>query len=131
MDCSSLFLKKLDPNETLFATIDLSSRYPLVFFDPASRNLFSVILPQGKFRYTVLPLGAASSCDIFNIISDKGIINQKMHFKNVDNNLTTSISQMEGRLLTLILLCRETNMKLTPEKFEVWRSGTLRCKEVW
>ena len=59
MDCSSLFLKKLDPNETFFATIDLSSRYPLVFFDPASRNLFSVILPQGKFRYTVLPQDVA------------------------------------------------------------------------
>jgi hypothetical protein len=89
--------------------------------DPASRDLFSVILPQGKYRYTVLSQGAASSYDIFNIITDKGIRNKKGHFKNVDDILTaaTSISQMEERLHALLLLCRDKNMKLNPDKFEV------------
>ena len=81
MDGSSLILKRLDPNETFFATIDLSSGYHQVALDPASRDMFSIILPQGKYRYTVLPQGAASSCDIFNIITDKGIRNKKGHFK--------------------------------------------------
>ena len=121
MDGSSLILKRLDPNETFFATIDLSSGYHQVALDPASRDMFSIILPQGEYRYTVLPQGAASSCDIFNIITDKGIRNKKGHFKNVDDILTaaTSISQMGERLHALLLLCRDKNMKLNPDKFEV------------
>ena len=94
--------------------------------DPASRDLFCVILPQGKYRYTVLPQGAASSCDIFNIITDEGIRNKEGHFKNIDDILTsaTSINQMEDRLRELLTLCRKKNMKLNPEKFEVTHTVT-------
>ena len=121
MDGSSLILKRLDPNETFFATIDLSSGYHQVALDPASRDMFSIILPQGKYRYTVLPQGAASSCDIFNIITDQGIRNKRGYFKNVYDIMTaaTNISQMRERLHALLLLCRDKNMKLNPDKFEV------------
>jgi hypothetical protein len=76
MDGSSLILRRLNPNESFFATIDLSSGYHQVALDEASRDLFCVILLQGKYRYTVLPQGAASSCDIFNLITDEGIRNR-------------------------------------------------------
>ena len=68
-----------------------------------------------------MPQGAASSCDLFNIITDEGIRNKEGHFKNIDDILTsaTSINQMEDRLRKLLTLCRKRNMKLNLEKFEV------------
>ena len=68
MDGSSLILKRLNPDEAYFSTLDLSSRYHQIRLAEASRDLFTIILPQGKYRYTVFPQGTSSSCDIFNII---------------------------------------------------------------
>ena len=126
MDGSSLILKRLNPDEGYFATIDLSSGYHQVALDEESRNLFCVILPQGKYRYTVLPQGAASSCDIFNLITDEGIRNKEGYFKNIDDILTSasSIDQMEDRLRELLTICRKKNMKLNPTKFEIGHSVT-------
>ena len=83
--------------------------------------MFAVVLPQGKYRYTVLPQGTSASCDIFNIVTDGGIRGKEGFYKNIDDILTASDScqKMEERLRILLEICREKNIKLNPEKFQV------------
>ena len=45
--------------------------------------MFAVVLPQGKFRYTVLPQGTSASCDIFNIVTDGGIKGKEGVYKTL------------------------------------------------
>ena len=54
------------------------------------------MLPQDKYWYTVLPQGAASSCDLFNLITDEGIRNTEGHYKNIDDNQCNQ-HQTDGR----------------------------------
>ena len=126
MEGSALLLKRLEPEDTMFATIDLSSGYHQVPLAEESRDLFSIILPQGKYRFTVLPQGTSSSCDIFNIVTDGDIRNKKGYFKNVDDVLTSanSVELMEKRLRNLLQICRKKNIKLNGTKFEVGRQVT-------
>ena len=79
MEGSAAILKKLNPDEGYFCTIDLSSGYHQIELAEESRDLFAVVLPNGKYRFTVLPQGTSSSCDVFNIITDVGI-------RNVENS---------------------------------------------
>ena len=104
MEGSSLILKRLNQDEAFFCTLDLSSGYHQIELEEESRDLFTIILPRGKFRYTVLPQGTSSSCDIFNIMTDGGIRGVKGYFKNINDILTTSdsVDQMEKRLCHLL-----------------------------
>ena len=90
-----------------------------------SRDCFAIILPQGKFRYTVLPQGASPLCDVFNILTDKSIHNKPGYLKNVDDILTlkNNIHTMEDRLRAILTLCRHKNIKLNPLKFDSRRRG--------
>ena len=126
MDGSSMILKRLNPSEGFFCTIDLSSGYHQIALAEESRDLFAIVLPQGKYRYTVLPQGAASSCDIFNLLTDSNIRNKVGYYKNIDDILTSAkdITQLEQRLRALLSTCREKNMKLNPSKFNVGHSVT-------
>ena len=61
LDGSSHILKRLEPEETMFASVDMSSGYHQIAIDESSRDIFTVILPAGKFRYCTLPQGASVS----------------------------------------------------------------------
>ena len=58
LDGSSHILKRLEPGETMFASVDMSSGYHQVAIHPESRDTFSIVLPAGKFRYCTLPQGS-------------------------------------------------------------------------
>ena len=51
----SHIVKCLEPDDVLFASVDMSSGYHQVSIHPDSRDIFSGILPAGKFRFTTLP----------------------------------------------------------------------------
>ena len=123
MEGSSLLLKRLNPNETVFCTIDLSSGYHQVQIAEESRDLFSIILPQGKFRFCVLPQGSSPASDLFNIVTDTNIRNEPGHYKNVDDILTAAkdVMELEKRLRRLLQICREKNIKLNVDKFDIGR----------
>ena len=50
LEGSSHLLKRLEPTDKWFCTIDLSSGYFQINLDEEDRDLFAIILPQGKFR---------------------------------------------------------------------------------
>ena len=50
----------------MFATsLDLNMGYYHIVLTPFSRNLCTIVLPWGKYRYIRLPLGLKNSPDIF------------------------------------------------------------------
>ena len=61
LDSSSSILKRLNPGDRFFAAIDMSSGYSQIPLDEDSRNMFTIILPQGKYRFCVLPQGLSVS----------------------------------------------------------------------
>ena len=75
MEGSSQIIKRLNPTETYFATFDLSSGYHQCRLDKKVRDYFSIILPQGKFRFKVLLQGISPASDLFDIITDPKIRN--------------------------------------------------------
>ena len=79
-----------------------------------SRDLLTVVLPQGKYRFTCLPQGLVCSTDYFNLHTDPAIRKEEGFRKNVDDILTSaaSVQQLEVRLKKLLTICRKRNMKL-------------------
>ena len=67
LDSSSSILKRLNPGDRFFAAIDMSSGYSQIPLDEDSRNMFTIILPQGKYRFCVLPQGLSVSPEIFDL----------------------------------------------------------------
>ena len=72
-DGSSHILRRLDPEETYFAVVDFVQGSLQIPLQPDSRDLMSIILPQGKYRFTCLPQGCSVSTDFFNIFTDPQI----------------------------------------------------------
>ena len=126
MEGSHQIMKSLNTEEPLFATFDLSSGYHQCRLDPRDRDLFSVILPQGKYRFKVLPQGIKPASDLINILTDPGLRNQEGFYKNMDDILCagSNIKQLERRLRSLLEVCRTKNMKLKPQKFTCGTSVT-------
>ena len=89
-----------------------------------SRDLLTVILPQGKYCFTCLPQGLVWSTDYFNLHTDPSIRNEEGYRKNVDDILTSAgdVRQLEDRLKKLLTICRKRNMKISPSKFQVGSS---------
>ena len=57
LDGSSHILKRLNPEDKLYAVCDLSMGYHQLELHPDSRDLFSIVLPRGKYRYACMPQG--------------------------------------------------------------------------
>ena len=87
----------------------------------------TVILPQGKFRFTVLPQGLVCSTDYLNIHTDPAIRGQDGYYKNVDDILcgAKDIKQLEERMKKLLTICRNLNMKIAPSKLQLGPSVVL------
>ena len=87
LDNSSSILKRLRPGDRYFAAIDMSSGYSQIALDEESRNMFTIILPQGKYRFCVLPQGLSISPEVFDLSTSPEIRNTSSCFKNADDVL--------------------------------------------
>ena len=67
LDNSWGILKRLNPEHRFFSAIDMSSGYSQIPLSEECRDMFTILLPQGKFRYTVLPQGLSVSSELFDI----------------------------------------------------------------
>ena len=121
MDTSAKINNRLDPQETCFGVIDLVQSFHQVPVAEESRDLLTVILPQGKFRFTCLPQGLVCSTDYLNIHTDPAIRGQDSYYKNVDDILCSAkdIKQLEERMKKLLTICRNLNMKIAPSKLQL------------
>merc|ERR1712030_80092 len=85
LDNSNSILKRLRPGDRFFAAIDMSSGFSQIALDENSRDLFTIILPQGKYRFCVLPQGLNISPEIFDLSTSTDIRNTEACFKNADD----------------------------------------------
>ena len=75
LEGSSGILKRLNPKHCYFAAVDFSSGFSQIPLAEESRNLFTIILPWGKYRYKVLPQGLNASPELFDIHTAEEIRN--------------------------------------------------------
>lgn len=69
-ESSGQLLRHIDPEAKKFVTIDATSGYHQIPVSKQSQKLLVIITQQGRFAYTVLPMGVCSSSDLFNLLTD-------------------------------------------------------------
>ena len=72
---------KILPSWHYFFSLDLTSGYYQVLLDDSSKYITSFIVPQGRFRFNVLPMGLKPSCNFFNPATQ--ILEQQEHRDNI------------------------------------------------
>ena len=79
LEGSSQLLRRMDPDHRYYGVMDMSSGYHQIEIPEGDQDLFVIILPQGKYRYTRVPHGTSGSMalDIFLTVTDKGIRNRR------------------------------------------------------
>merc|ERR1712002_1097120 len=91
-DNSSSILKRLNPQHRYFCAIDMSSGYSQIPLSEECRDMFTILLPQGKFRYTVLPQGLSVSPELFDLSTAPEVRKTKDCWKNADDILAGGTS---------------------------------------
>ena len=74
-EASSNLLKRIPPEARDFCAINWASGYYQVEIDKKYRDLFTFVVPQGKFHFCRLPQGTSPAFDLFNIATDDEICN--------------------------------------------------------
>merc|ERR1711954_537412 len=97
-----------------------SHGYYQVEIDERDCDIFSFLVPQGKYRFCKLSQGAKPASDLFKIITDEEIRSIPELKKNMDVIL---LSEKNYKLLDplidrILRICREKNLKLNPSKFK-------------
>merc|ERR1711888_385855 len=123
LDNSSSILKRLNPQHKFFAAIDMSSGYSQIPLSEECRNMFTILLPQGKFRYTVLPQGLSISPEVFDLSTAPEIRNTSNCFKNADDILGggRSLRDLDLVMRRIFSVCLRRGIKLAPSKLQVGR----------
>ena len=80
--------------------------------------MFTILLPQGKFRYTVLPQGLSVSPELFDLSTAPEIRNTKDCWKNADDILAggTSLRGLDIVMRRIFGVCERRGIKLAPSK---------------
>ena len=63
-------IRQCGPGYQEILQMDSTSGYHQVELSKEARRYFNFILPQGRFRHTVAPMGFVSSGEWFNILTD-------------------------------------------------------------
>merc|ERR1711891_74334 len=123
LDNSSSILKRLNLGDKFFAAKDMSSGYSQIPRSEDCRNMFTILLPQGKFRYTVLPQGLSISPEVFDLSTAPEIRNTSNCFKNADDILGggRSLRALDLVMRRIFSVCLRRGIKLAPSKLQVGR----------
>merc|ERR1712208_78807 len=123
LDNSNSILKRLRPGDRYFAAIDMSSGFSQIALDKDSRELFTIILPQGKYRFCVLPQGLSISPEVFDLSTSTEIRNTSSCFKNADDVLGCgrSLKELDVVMRKIFTVCQTRGIKLAPSKLQVGR----------
>ena len=99
--------RSLTSKDRFFAKVDLVSGYHQIPIQESHRDLTCFLLPWGKYRYCVLPMGLSPSGDIFCHRTDKAVLGFPSICKQVDDCLASvkSVEVLEARLVGLLDRC--------------------------
>jgi len=112
-------LRHIDSKAKFFATVDATQGYHQVPVSKKSQEFLTIITQQGRFCYTVTPMGVCSSSDLFNLLTDGEVRWEGNNvLKNMDDWLLSgrTMEELEGKLEKLLSFCKEKNLKWNPEK---------------
>ena len=114
----------LDNGDRYFVKVDLVSGYHQIPIQESDRDLTCFLLPWGKYRYCVLPMGLSPSGDIFCYRTDKAVQGLPGIKKQVDDCLASgkTVGGLEVSLVGLLDRCRTHNIKISKRKFKLGRS---------
>ena len=111
----------IEPEATVFATLDAVQGYHQIELDEDSRDLTTFLLPWGKLRYKRCPMGLSASSDVFCEESDKVIRGIKGTRKIVDDILVAGkdLKQLEERVIAVLERCSDAGITISLKKFKV------------
>ena len=90
----------------------------------SSKDITSFIVPQGSFRFTVLPMGLKPSCDFFNPATK--VLEQYEHHDNikivddVGGGSETALG-VRKKVKSLLNLCQKHGITLNPDNLTICR----------
>ena len=107
-ESSGQLLRHINPSHKWFITIDMTSGYHQIPVCEESQKLLVIITQQGRFAYTVLPMGVTSSSDLFNLLTDGGVRWQEGDvLKNMDDLLLSgeTLEEVEMKMNKFMKFC--------------------------
>ena len=112
---------QVDSGSKRFFKMDMTSGYHQVELSKEARKYFTFILPQGKFRYTVSPMGFCASGDWFNQLTDRALVGIPGVQKEVDDILGQAVdnASLATQLREVLQRCHNNNITLSKKKMEV------------
>ena len=111
----------VSPDSKLFFKLDLVQGYHQIPLSKRSREYFTFLTPQGKFRYTVCPMGFNASGDYFCQVTDRALWGIPGIKKEVDDILGQGINNKElaEQLRQVLQRCSDNNITLSRKKMQV------------
>ena len=109
------------PDSRFFAKLDAVQGYFQVPLDEESADLTTFLLPDGKYRYKVAPMGIKPSSDVFCSKTDPAIEGLPWAAKIVDDILiqAPTMATLLGRIRTVLERCRHLGITISLKKLEV------------
>ena len=104
-----------------FFKMDMTSGYHQVSLSKEARKYMTFLLPQGKFRYTVAPMGFVASGDWFNNLTDRVLGGIPGVEKEIDDILGHAVdnADLAEKLREVLQRCDNNNITLSKKKMEV------------
>ena len=114
-------MQSISPDSTWFAKLDAVKGYHQIELDESSRDLTTILLPRGKYRYTRAPMGLTSSSDEFCARTDAALEGLEGTLKLVDDILVTGKDKetILTRLKLVLQRCREHGITLSKKKAKI------------
>ena len=122
-------LRQISPTSKFFCKLDLVSGYHQIRLDEASRDLTCFLVPsglgsgQGRFIYTVGPMGLASTGDYFCLHTDRALQGLDL-FKLVDDILieADTLTELIRKVRAVLDRCKEVGILVSRRKFQLGTS---------
>lgn len=135
-ESSGQLMRHIDSKAKFFCTIDATQGYHQIPVAKSSQKYLTIVTQQGRFCYTVTPMGVCSSSDLFNLLTDGEVRWEGNNvLKNMDDWLLSgrTLEELQGKMEKLLTFCQSKNLKLNPEKLlvseEVEFGGTVISAE--
>jgi hypothetical protein len=112
--------QNIEPTSKFFFKADATQGYHQIPISKEARQYFCFLLPEGKFRYTVAPMGYTGAGDYFCQSTDRALRGAPV-IKEMDDCLGQSetIEGLAKNLEIFLMRCRENGITLSKKKFEV------------